>query len=149
MNEIIRQLSEYSVPKILLTRYTLKFKEEKCLFNPIVFFSTLTKPCISPEVWINREVFPSKRKICLMNRPKEELQSLCLSIRHLSQMWNWPYIITFSIFWVITLRVHIASPSSTSLSAFHRGTRRNDSILSHSISAKIRNTSSPSLQHIN
>lgn len=128
MNEIIRQLPECSVPKILLTRYTLKFKEEKCLFNPIVFLSlSLTEPCISPDMCINKVVFPSMRKICLMNAPKEKtlipltinpspsFPNVKLTLKKYKQSF-------FSTFWII-LRVHTAFLCwKLPLCAFHMGT---------------------------
>ena len=55
----------------------------------------------------------------------------------------------FSIFWVITLSMHSALlPQHFPVSAFHTASRRDDLILSHTISIKIRNNTIPNLQYV-
>ena len=78
MNEIIKQLCDCSVPKILPTRYTLKFKEETCLFKPKVVWSlSLAEPIFS-KTNICRQFFffyllghPAKSLPCsyILHRP--------------------------------------------------------------------------------
>lgn len=149
MNEIIKQLCDCSVPKILPTRYTLKFKEETCLFKPKVVWSlSLTEPRKSSEVWIHWDIFPNKRKVCLMNVPQEET-AVPLTV-NLSSFPKQIYAGNFFFYFL----GHRAKSLPRSyilhgpLSAFHMGSHRNDLILTHSTCVKIGKPAIPNLSYV-